>query len=519
MKKYSRIILICLVFIMAGNSCESFLDVVPPNNLTEAQYYKTEQHAIETINSCYDPLKHPGGFNINFFFLFETFSDRAIHEQPTYNNFAFSTSDSYVQNIFTYLYKGIYRCNVALEKISGMEIDEDLKDRLIGEARFLRALYNFYATTVYNEPPLIRESIKDLDVKLTNGSRQDFYNFMVEDFEAAAELLPEKYDAANLGRATKGAAWAMLGRTAVYFEQWSKAKEALLKVRQLADNGVYGLMTAQENTPKDYITAFQCNFSAIDLTVPGGRVYDSENNKESVFEIQFHYGGWQVWEGGWQADGSITDLYFGPDGYKNMVPTADYVSQFESTPAHPAGLEYDARRYATVYEPGDTIFYLPETGNAPAVWKMNLHTNISISQGFGWEKYFNPAHYSNNGPTNLKIMRYSDVLLLLAEADFHVNGEASTQLALDCINEVRERAGVPAISSVTRQAIIHERDVEFGWEWHRFFDLVRWSRLDDPWVDIETLIPNFVKGKNENLPIPIYEINLSGGNLKQNPGW
>jgi len=183
-------------------------------------------------------------------------------------------------------------------------------------------------------------------------------------------------------------------------------------------------------------------------------------------------------------------------------------------------LKYDPRRYVTLFEKGDTIIYLD--GSPPVAWDYTKHTNVSIYDGYGWEKYFAPAHKGNNGPDNIRLMRYSDVLLMLAEADFQVNNGASTQLALDCINEVRERVGLDPISVVTAQAIIHERDVEFGFECLRFHDLVRWSLLseDNPmWVDIESIIPKYRKGKDEYLPIPMYEINLAGGNLKQNPGW
>ena len=115
--------------------------------------------------------------------------------------------------------------------------------------------------------------------------------------------------------------------------------------------------------------------------------------------------------------------------------------------------------------------------------------NSAISEGFGWAKYFNPAHISNNGPTNLKLMRYADVLLMMAEADFMRNGEVSTPLGVECINKVRRRAGLEEITEVTRAAIMHEREVELGFEWLRFFDLVRWSQLEDPWVDIEAILP------------------------------
>ncbi len=519
MKPYIRYFVAIFFLSVFFPSCEKFLEITPPNNLSEAQYYKTQQHAIEATTACYDPLKHPGGFNINFFFVFTTFSDRGIHEQAPMNAMSFNASTNFVLEIYTYMYKGIARCNVALDKIPGIKMDEALKSRLLGEVRFLRALYNFYISTIYGTAPVIDYVIKDLNVKFDNSTPADFLEIIESDLKQAIEILPLSYDDTNLGRATKGAAMALLGKTYLYHQMWTEAKDYLQQVKDLADNqGVYGLIMPQGNDPKDYIYAYQCNFSALDLTSPTGNTYDSENNKESIFEIQFTYGGWEVWEGGWQADGSLTDLYFGPDGYKNSVPTAEYVNAFEKAPAtHPAGIEFDPRRYATIYEPGDTIHYLPETGLKPVPWQNSKNTNIGISQGYGWQKYFDPAFTTNNGPTNLKIMRYSDVLLMLAEAEYHLNG--STQLGLDCINEVRNRTGLTPVTEVTPEAIIHERDVEFGFEWMRYFDLVRWSLLPEPWVNITDYIPEFQVGKNEVLPLPQYEINLSGGSLHQNSGW
>ncbi len=519
MKPYFKYTLTLLLLLGFLPSCDSFLDITPKNNLSEAQYYKTQEQAIETTTACYDPLKHPGGYNINFFFAFTTFSDNALHEQAAMNSMSFNASSDFVIQIYSYMYKGIARCNVALEKIPGIVMDEDLKARLLGEVRFLRALYNFNIATIYGTAPVIDYVLKDLNVKFTNSTREDFLNIIESDLKQAIDILPLKYDDADVGRATKGAAMALLGKAYLFYQMWPEAKDYLQQVKDLADNqGIYGLMMPQGDTPKDYIYAYQCNFSAIDLTTPSGNTYDSENNKESIFEIQFAYGGWEVWEGGWQADGSLTDLYFGPDGYKNLIPTTDFVNDFEKAPAsHPAGIEYDPRRYATIYEAGDTIHYLPETGLPPTPWLNSKNTNISISQGYGWHKYFDPAYNTNNGPTNLKIMRYPDVLLMLAEADYHING--STQLGLDCINAVRNRAGLMPVTEVTPEAIMHERNVEFGFEWHRYFDLIRWSLLPQPWVNITDYLPNFQVGKNEVLPLPQSEINLSGGHLHQNPGW
>jgi len=510
---FSTILALFLLFACS----EDFLNIKPPNNLSEADYYKTEQQAIETVTSCYDPLKHPGGININFFFFFEAFSDRGNHEQAVINNFAFDSRYSMVLNIYTYMYKGVYRCNVALQKIPPIVMNEDLKARLLGEVKFLRAQYYFYLTIIYNKPPLVTVPLTDLSVKLTNATHEELYAQIVSDLTDAIAILPWSYPSDQVGRATKGAALGLLGKTYMYFQDWQKAKECLLQIKE---SGVYSLMKPRGIDSLDYCYAYQSNFAAVNLK-SRNVTYQSENNNESVFEIQFNYGGWTEWQGGYEADGRLTDLYFGPDGYRNLAPTHQFADQFELAPAsHPAGLKYDPRKYVTLFEAGDTITYLD--GSPPVAWDYTKHTNVSIYDGYGWEKYFAPAHKGNNGPDNIRLMRYSDVLLMLAEADFQVNNGASTQLALDCINEVRERVGLNPITVVTAQAIIHERDVEFGFECLRFHDLVRWSLLPEEnpmWVDIESIIPKYQKGKNEYLPIPMYEINLAGGNLKQNPGW
>jgi len=106
---------------------------------------------------------------------------------------------------------------------------------------------------------------------------------------------------------------------------------------------------------------------------------------------------------------------------------------------------------------------------------------------------------------------------MYAEAEYHLNG--STPAAIDAINQVRVRAGMPGVTDVTPEVIIHERDVELGLECLRFHDLVRWSLLPDPWVDPVGMVSGYVAGKNEYLPIPIKEITHSEGLLEQNPGW
>jgi len=526
LKNVFRIALISLLW----TGCDDkFLDITPQSNITEANYYKTQQHAIETITACYDPLKHPAFFNINFFALFESFSDEAVHEQAKLEHFIIDASDDMVRMLYTYLYKGVYRCNMAFEKIPPIQMDENLKKRLLGEAYYLRAFYNFYLTVLYNQPPLVLSVPKDIKIQLPNTPRAEFYKQIIADLEKAIDALPEKsqYPLTDMGRATRGAARALLGKTYLYKASYSpdadirndltKAEKYFLDV---VNSGEYALSLPRINDSLNYVFAYLCNFSSLDLSTPAGS-YKSENNIESLFEVQFHHGGWEKWEGGWQADGSLTSLYFGPNSYRNLVPTLKFVNEFETLSSHPAGLHRDPRLYATVYQTGDTIVYTDPSRMTPEPWKDKVHTNSNITQGYGWKKYFYPAHVGpdgfHNDPNNLRIIRYADVLLMLAETELLLGNEPA---ARGYLNQVRSRAGLPAKSSVTKDDIIHERWVELGFEWSRWFDLVRWSIREPKWItNIETILDGFKAGKNEFLPIPIREIDLMGGKLLQNPGW
>lgn len=516
-----------MLFLMASCDEEWLGEVKPQGSLSEANFYQNEEHAIRAITSCYDPLKHPRTFNQNYYFYFDSFSDQSIHEQNNMNNMIINTSDEAVYGFWIQHYLGIYRANIAIEKIAGLygepgiEMDEELKARLIAEAKFIRGLNYYYLVKIFGNPALVERTEEDLDVELTNATDEELFSFMETDFLDAIEVLPEIYESSSdLGRATKGAARAYLGKMYLLYNEFGKAREQFLAIRQ---SGVYQLMMPLGPDSADYTAAFRCNFTGDDITTRTGNTYDSENNSESVFEIQFETGGWETWEGGWQADGHMRTRYYGPDGFKNMVPTLEYVNQFEEAQEdHPAGVQYDPRKYVSLYQPGDSIYYVQDI-QPVKIWRDRINTNPLITQGFGWGKHFKPTFWSessdplNNDYNNIRLVRYSEVLLALAEAEYMVNG--STTLAVECVNEVRGRAGMPGVDEVTPEVIIHERNIEFGFETKRYWDLVRWSKYDNPWVDITELMPSYIPARQGLMPIPIFEINLSNGKLQQNPGY
>jgi hypothetical protein len=210
-------------------------------------------------------------------------------------------------------------------------------------------------------------------------------------------------------------------------------------------------------------------------------------------------------------------------GWRNMVPTQDFVDEFESP--GPAGLGYDVRKYASIWQKGEIIdqrqdrdlYMVPFDPST-----MALHTGYII------KKTIFPIHYDNQNidfPNNWRILRYADVLLLYAEALANGASSALGETPTTLLNQIRSRVGMGTVEDLMarrgwdiRQAIMHERRVEMGFEIQRFLDLVRWTQSG--WIDdITDYMPDFTPGKNEVFPIPQREIDLNGGLLKQNPGY
>ena len=205
------------------------------------------------------------------------------------------------------------------------------------------------------------------------------------------------------------------------------------------------------------------------------------------------------------------------------MPTQDFVSEFESP--GPAGLQYDVRKYASVWQKGEIcdlredrdLYMVPFD---PAV--MALHTGYII------KKTIFPIHYDNQNidfPNNWRILRYADILLLYAEALANGATSSTGETPVSLLNRIRSRVGMGDVTELMnkygwdiRQAIMHERRVEMGFEIQRFLDLVRWTQSG--WItDITQYMPNFTPGRNEVFPIPQREISLNDGLLEQNPGY
>lgn len=536
-KKIYKIValLVCIISVQACK--DDFLNLDVKNYQSSSNYYKTEADALAATNSCYDPIKGRGLFGENFQYFFYPADDRILFETPYMDQMLYNATNGNIGGnsinfaLWDAAYRGVFRTNMALEKIPAIEFKsengEATKNRYLAEAHFMRALYYFYLEIMFNRPPLILKVLTDPNETVGNATPEEIWAQIEEDLKFAISMLPDKYDDSNVGRATKGAANALLGKAYLYQQKWDMAKQYLGAV---ITSGNYGLVQAKAQNKEDYIAAFQCNFTPTDLKV-GANTYRAENNIESVFEVQnsdntetgYPNGEWSPGNG---SDGSLLSAYFSCIiGYKNVTPTAEAAGAFEAAPSgFPGQLAKDPRFYASVYTTNDTLSKDPTSKFYNIKW--NPAYNPPTGQGYGLKKYYWPVHESVPAapffdPNNWRLIRYSDVLLMYAEAIYHLGEDPYPY-----INQVRARVGMPEVDAGTTtmpEALIHERDVEFFAECLRYHDLVRWSLLKDgPWVNPETLPylqGYYQKGKNEYLPIPQSEIDAMRGNLTQNAGW
>lgn len=528
-----------IVLLFVSISCsEDWLELTPRNEKTEATFFLNEDDAIAAVTAAYVPGKMAGLYGNDIQYLYYTFDNYITFENATWETFSFqANTTSRITNLYYDLCRGVFRCNYAIINIRTMDnLDEDLKKRLIAECQFLRAFYYFWQTKSFNEPPLVRDEVfKEYGIIRGNNTREEFYAAIIEDLEEAIEVLPLSYPSQQVGRATKGAALALLGKAYLYkasyapannvSEDYANARDYL---KQVIDLGVYDLSMPKGTDSSDYVNAYLCNFAYRDLT-DGVNPYKSENNIESIWEIQYNQDpnmeDNRPWWPGVTNNGSLLFMYFGPvDSWLNIAPRREFMLQFESVENHPGGLRFDPRRAATFWFPGDYVGFSPLTGEVYFDPKVN--TKSHIGEGIGLRKYYYPLHEDNgsrwpfNYPNNWRAIRFADVLLMYAEACYQL-GETGN--ALIALNRVRNRVGMPEYQSeaeITPAAIMHEREVELGAECIHFFDLVRWNLMENPWVpDIENVIPYYTVGRTEFLPIPLNEILAMEGLLEQNPGY
>ncbi|MCE2789355.1 MAG: RagB/SusD family nutrient uptake outer membrane protein [Saprospiraceae bacterium] len=479
-------------------SCnDDFLVRQPIIGVTEENFYKTEADALAAVNAAYATLQFQispaGHFR---WFWGDIMSDDAVKGGSGDNDansllqletFKGPVNTDLLESEWGANYEGIYRANVVLEKVPAIQMDEKMKQRILGEARFIRA-WNFYNLVImFGGVPLADHVLAPSEYNLTRATAEEVWVLIEKDLtEAIPALWPRsEYSVADLGRVTKGSAQALLVKAYLWQKKWPQAR---LVAEDLIKSGEYKLVPKYEDI----------------FTLAG------ENNSESVFEIQYMNASGGNWGKNNANEGSFTNVFqrargqFGGFGFN--IPTQDFVSEFTKE-----GFE-DPRLKSTVFRVGDAmgdrgIFTIEATGGVPYLYYPKKYfSNRSEDAPFGDP---NP-----NGGSNDRVIRFSDVLLMHAEACYQTGDEANARKSL---NEVRSRVSIPVISAsgeALLQAIYRERRLELGLESHRFFDLVRTGRATDVLGKL-----GFKSGVHELFPVPQSQILATGGAITQNPGY
>ncbi|MCC9137887.1 RagB/SusD family nutrient uptake outer membrane protein [Pontibacter silvestris] len=484
-----KVLMLAGILTMGGfYSCsEDFLDVEPEGQAVSEQFFVTPDQAVQSVTAIYGHLKD---FNVSAFphLAITTIAsdDAGKGSVPgdagyleDYDNLTFTPSIGLLDGYWVAQYQGINLANQSISNIPAIEMDQALKERLIAEAKFLRAYYYFNLVRTFGGVPLRTtvpvpptEPEDPAQLNPERASEEAVYEQIIGDLTDASQVLPATYSAADAGRATNGAALALLAKVQLYQKNWS---EVLSLTEQVMGMG-YSL------TPN-----YHDNF-----TIAG------ENNNESIFEIQAQTipGNCDASNSQWAEVQGVRSQF----GWGFVEPTEDLVNAFE---------EGDERLDATILFRGETT---PEGDkiieNAPNPrynQKAYVPSYVTRQCGYGRDQ-------------NIRILRYAEVLLMHSEA---ANEQGLVEKALFSLNMVRERAGLDPIESASQQElrniIWHERRVELALEnGDRFYDLVRQGRAAEV---LQAQGKQFTENKNELYPIPQRQIDLSGGTLTQNPGY
>jgi len=497
MRRYKILALITMFF---SWGCQKNLDKPLLGVYSSSTFYKTGAQAIQAINAAYQPLSFTSATSNAIWVFGDVASDDAVkggnpgdqNDIELIDKFNITPINGNLGNEWGTLYEGITRCNIVLARVPDISPDNAMnaatKTRILGEARFLRAWYYFNLVIIFGDVPIILEPLNADELQITQSPVNTIYeSVIVPDLMLASSSLPAVYQGADIGRVTSGAAMALLAKSYLYQGKWDSAATASSAV---INSNQYQLMQV-----------YSQNFSA-----------HHKNNSESVFEVQ-------MMSGQNPLVGNALNQWFAPavyGGYYFDAPTQSFFDEFEKTPAV----------FDYVYDP--RLDYTIGRDSMP--WFNNLTFSSSWSPtGYLTRKHQQPlteAPVIGDGNCDYEAIRFADVLLMNAEA---LNESGKPAEALAPLNAVRKRAResylydttLPAFTDTAgnrivppgllpdinttnpddiRTAIRHERRVELGFEFHRYFDVIRWGKTYA--VTVMSNSPGFNYDLYKTFPIP-----------------
>lgn len=492
-KLYLSLLVIAVTLSFSG--CKKFLEKDLQGTLTQQSFPVSASDALLATNAAYEAVRE-WGYNAGGFPIFDIMSDDARkgsnpNDAATtvgpYDTFTHTPTQDGLDRYWNALYVGVKRANVVIEKIPPIAMDEALKTRYIAEAKFIRGLIYFDFVRAWGGVPLVTTTEPALN--LPRASADDVYALIIQDLTFAIENLPVKsgYQAADLGRATKGAAQALLARVYLFRHDFVNAEKFAMEV---VNSNQYGLEPL-------FIDANGVN---------------GNNGTESVFEV-----------GAIQSESTQSggNQYANTQGVRG-TPNRGWGFNRPAIDLRNSFVTGDPRYKGTVINLKDTIddVIIFGDGSTPDI-TYDENGNIIEIECYTRKVWVPGNNTITQWGNHRRLIRYADVLLMAAEALNENNKPAD---ALIYLNEVRQRARqgnntiLPDITTVNtselRDIIFNERRQELAMEGWRFWDLVRTGKAS------QVLGPlGFIAGKHELLPVPQSEIDISQGSLVQNPNW
>jgi len=453
--KLNKYFSIAVMAVLITSCSSDFLNKAPEDSINTSNFFQTEADANGAINGAYQPLQWPKLYNLRMWTTDIMAGNSIVGagggtdgiETQDQANFVTSTDNQGVLDMWRGPWPGILRCNIILQKVPGMTISESVKNRVLGEAYFLRAHYYFILTEFFGDVPLVLQPVEPgSDLRPLRTSKAIVNSQIISDLNNAISMLPprEQYSGADVGRASKGSAIGMLAKVYLCLgNNWQH-------VANLCDSVTSLGYTLNPN--------YADNFNP---TI--------KNTQESLFEIQYtgnnSYGFFSN-----ENQASWTSAFTGPRG-SNLVaagygwdqPTQEFVNSYEAN---------DKRKDVTIlYEGG------------PQFDGKSYQKSYSTT-GYNLRKFLVPLSVAPTydvSPMDFPVLRYADILLMKAEALNELGQTSEAQLLSTdpkaTFNKVRIRSGLLNVTgldqSALREKILHERRMELAFEGQRWYDLIR----------------------------------------------
>ena len=493
----TRILLVFSILAISLSTCKNLLVEDPKDQVFIENFFKTENDAIAAVNSIYAVLNSTsfaptfgGAFHSSYWVMSGLASDEMENrlagsiELDELDQFRHKPVNGTVRDFWINGYKGISNANFAIAGIQDMKMDEKLKSRLIGEARFLRGLLYFDLVRLFGDIPLML-SITD-PVYPKKAVNTAIYEQIILDLSFAEKNLPTSYLANNgKGRATSGAAKGLLAK--VFLTQKNYAK-AISYCKDIITSGQYSLWA-------DFKDAFK---------IP------NTNGKEALFSVGFGTGN--------------NSISFWEVGQFNVRLLPKELTESVAN-INAQGWQVATKSLLNAYDPLDRrreVTLLTEVSSKNG-GKISIEPHIQKY----WDKITEPQ--GGNTENDFPYLRYADILLMYAEALNEQNNGPTTE-AYDAINAIRKRARfdgtkerpiLPNLSGLNytqfKERLLNERRLEFVGEGQRWFDLVRFNQLESAVKAAKSkAIP---MAFHKLFPIPQEEVDLNNNLLPQNPGY